>query len=82
MCDLSSLDNMLFPDRLQSVYPPGIKFPNLQDLNHPKEQKENSESPTTGDECYEGLGAQFLIRVQDGVKLGNLPFRSFPFQSR
>ena len=38
MGDLSSLNDVLFPDRLQGIYPPGVKFSNLQDLSHPSER--------------------------------------------
>lgn len=49
MGDLSSFDNVLFPDRFQRIYPPCIKFPHLQDLSQPKNaaQKKRSPPPTT-----------------------------------
>jgi len=86
MRNLSSFDDMLFPDRLQSIYPAGIEFPYLQNLK--LSQRTARRKPSAGlpmannrrDRGFRSLVV--LIRTKDGTKQANLPSQSFPFRSR
>jgi hypothetical protein len=56
MRNLSSLNDVLFPDRLQSVYPSCVEFPYLQDLNYSREQtRENGQAADRGCQVLWGV---------------------------
>lgn len=86
MRNLSSFDNVLFPDRLQSVYPAGIELPYLQDLKLSQRtgrRKPSAGLPMVDDRRDQGFRSLVvLIRTEDETRQANLPSRSFPFRSR
>ena len=83
MRNLSSFDNVLFPDRLQSVYPAGIEFAYLQDLK--LSQRTARRKPPAGlpmansrrDREFRSLVV--LIRTKDETQIGELAFPKLPF---
>lgn len=69
MGDLSSFNDVLFPDRLQGIYPPSIQFPYLQNLDYPRERSRENRH-----RCQQQVinmvgnsGVSFLIYTKDGV---------------
>ena len=68
MRNLSSLNNVLFPDRLRSVDPSCVEFPYLQDLNYPREQtRENGQAADRGCQVLWGVykvSGRFARRVE------------------
>jgi len=76
MRDLSSINDMLFPDRLQSIYPPGIEFPYLQDLNYPENRPEKTANIPKGELR---IRSRITLASEIARRMGELAFPKLPF---